>query len=287
MLDGGTPSFRHAAGVDDSGGPPSPEAVGPSSPRSQVERRESGWLDAVLVGLAVASYGLAVALAYLVLDTPQVRRLSWALIVACLGLAGLALLLARSRGAREVTARWAVPLVAFVVGWACVGAVVTWSFPASAEGWFILALLVVADLILVVLSLVAAARDWKVGVLGLLVVGLLWIPVFVGPSETTVRRLRVELAAPSLVDQALRVLADPSKAEDRGPFIAYAENGDGRVVGWLNGVGLLGRGPGLVWDPGGVLQSGGSANTRDGYPWHIRGHTCERILDDWLYCDLR
>jgi hypothetical protein len=242
--------------------------------------------DAALVGLAVASYALGVGLAYLVLDTPQVRRLSWALTAACIVFAVLAVVLARSRGARALMVRWAAPLVAFVVGWACVGAVVTWSFPASGTGWFILALLVVADLFLVVFSLIAVARDWKVGVLGLLVIGLMWIPVSFGPSETTVRRLRVELAAPSLVEEAQRVLDDPSTAKDMGPFIAYDES-EGRVVGWLIGPGLLGRGPGLVWDPEGVLRPRGSAQTLDGYPWYLSGYACEPIVDDWLYCDLR
>ena len=234
--------------VNEAGALPSADAVGPSSTGLQRTPPETGRRDAALVGLAVASYALAVALAYLVLHAPQVRRLSWALAVACIVSAVLAVVLARSRGARALMVRWAAPLVAFVVGWACVSAVVTWSFEASGTGWFILVLLVVADLFLVVFSLIAVARDWKVGVLGLLVIGLMWIPVLVGPSETTVRKLRVELAAPSLVEEAQRVLDDPSKAKDMGPFIAYDES-EGRVVGWLIGRGFLGEGPGLVMGP--------------------------------------
>ena len=272
--------------VNDAAPLPSAEGVGPSSTGLQRTRPETGRRDAALVGLAVASYALAVALAYLVLHTPQVRRLSGALAAACIVFAVLAVVLARSRGARALMVRWAAPLVAFVVGWACVSAVVTWSLPASGTGGFILVLLVVADLFLVVFSLIAVARDWKVGVLGLLVIGLMWIPVLVGPSETTVRKLRVELAAPSLVEEARRVLDDPSKAKDLGPFIAYDES-EGRVVGWLIGPGFLGEGPGLVWDPEGVLQPRGSAGTRDGYPWFISGDTCEPIVGEWLYCDLQ
>jgi hypothetical protein len=272
--------------VNDAAALPSAGVVGPGSTGSEPKRRETSRRDAALVGLAVASYTLAVGLAYLVLATPQVRRLSWALTAACVASAVLAVVLARSRGARALIVRWAAPIVAFVVGWGCVGAVVTWSFPASITGWFILALLVVADVFLVAFSLIAVARDWKVGVLGLLVIGLMWIPIFVGPSESTVRRLRVELAAPSLVEEARRVLDDPSKAKDMGPFIAYDES-QGRVVGWLIGPGLLGRGPGLVWDPEGVLRPRGSAHTLEGYRWDISGYACEPIVDDWLYCDLR
>jgi hypothetical protein len=228
-----------------------------------------------------------VGLAYLVLHFPQVRRLSWALAAAGIVFAVLAAVLARSRGARALMVRWAAPLIAFVVGWACVAAVMTWSFEASGTGWFILVLLVVIDVLLVVpLAYIAVARDWKVGVTGLLVIGLMWIPVFFGPSEPTVRRLRVELAAPSLVKDAQRVLDDPSKAKDAGPFIAYDDNG-GRVVGWLIGPGFLGEGPGLVWDPEGVLQPRGLVGTREPhYPWVVSGDTCEPIVDDWLYCAL-
>ena len=86
----------------------------------------------------------------------------------------------------------------------------------------------------------------------------MWIPLLIGPAETTVRRLRVELAAPSLVEEAQRVLADPSKAEDMGPFIASEVDRAGRVVGWLVGPGFLGEGPGLVWDPEGVLDPSGA-----------------------------
>lgn len=275
--------------VDDAAGLPSADPVGPNSSVAPARGGlETGRSDTALVGLAVASYVLGVALAYLVLVTPQVRRLSWALIGAWIVFAVLAVVLARSRRAHALLVRWAVPLIALVIGWTCVGAVVTWSFPQSeGTGWLILALLVVADLILVVFSLVAVVRDRKVGVLGLLIIGLLWLPALIGPAETTVLRLRVELAAPSLVEEAQRVLDDPSKAKDMGPFIASDDDRAGRVVGWLIGPGFLGEGPGLVWDPEGVLRASGAAGTDDGYPWVIYGYACEPIVDAWLYCDLQ
>jgi hypothetical protein len=274
--------------MSDAAGVPSAPDVAPDLTGPQGERLETGRWDAVRVGLAVALYGLAVVLGYLVLGTPQVRRLSWALVAACFGVAGLVVLLARSRGGRSLMVRWAVPLVAFMVGWACVAAVFTWSYSARLPGVFIVVfgLLALADVILVLLSLRALPRDRKVGVLGLLVIGLMWMPVFIGPPETTVRRLRMELAAPSLVKEAQSILHDPSKAKDNGPFIAYDGRG-GRVVGWLRGQGFLGRGPGVVWDPEDVLEPHGSARTNDGYPWLLTGDWCEPIVDDWLYCDLR
>jgi hypothetical protein len=277
--------------MNDAAGVPSAPDAAPNSPAPQDKPPERGRREVILVGLAVTAYGLGVALGYLVIGTPQVRRLSWALIAACLGFAGVVVLLARSRAGRALVARWAVALVAFMVGWIRIAGVVTWAYSPSIPGefFFILVLVAFADVFLVMWSLlIALQHDWKVGVLGLVIIGLMWIPVVFGPPETTVRRIRMELAAPSLVKEARGVLRDPSKAKDSGPFIAYDEDGRGRVVGWPRGGGFLGRGPGVVWDPEGVLdQDSSSAHTDDGYPRSINGYACEPIVDDWLFCGLR
>jgi hypothetical protein len=236
----------NAAGVS------SAHDVSPNSCGSQLGRTEKSWRRFVLVGLAVTTYGLAVTLGHLVLIAPEVRRLNGLLVAACLGFGGLAMAAARSRGARGLTVRWAVPLVALTAGWACVAGIVTWSYRATdMDGVAALFLRAVVDVFLVVLSLLAVARDWKAGALGLLPISLTWTAVFFGPSESTARRVRVELAARTLVKEAERVLEIRRRrriwAVCRVRGVGRPSLHGRRVVGWLIAPGILDEGLGLVW----------------------------------------
>ena len=237
--------------------------------------------------LAVAAYAVTVAAALSSLTTPRVDRAHPVLVVGLVVLARACMALVRSPGLRAVLARWSSPLTALASGWPACAVVLTWSS-------FDLGIALVLFGFVAVMHVAWLgtgfpfpwAENKPARVIGLAVVVATWLCVLVGPPETALRQVRVRLAAPTLARDAARVRDEPSLAQDMGPFVAYDGEG-GRVVGWLIGSGFLGRGPGIVWDPDGVLAGAGQARTRDGYPWALGGSSCEVVIEDWLYCYMR
>jgi hypothetical protein len=254
---------------------------------SDVEPRR---IDGLLVVAAVLFLAGSICLALLVFVDPMVSRFGWLFgVCSAAGVASTALV-ARRPGAGVVARRWEVPLVGLAMGFPLIAARLTWSLPDLVLVVLVLLYLVpllIVDVAVVIIAVATIPRNWRVGLVGVLVPIITWTAIVGVIPDGISRRARIELAAPDLIDDAEVLLASPRAADAQDPFVAHEDDGSGRVVGWPIGWGFLGRGPGLIWDPDGVLMPDGLAQTTDGYPWFIYGSSCERIVDDWLYCNMR
>lgn len=247
-----------------------------------------GGLDTLFVAGAVMAAGAAVVVGLLVFVEPAVSRLGWAFALSVLAATGCIALVVRRAAAREVAKRWALPMLGLALGLPYIGVRVTWSVP---EWWILLLpflfVVAAAHLGLLCMSTLKLRTDWRVGLVGFVVVGATWASILGPAPDSRLRRARVELAAPDLVIEAQALLDEPLGSGPRGPFVATSRPDGGRVVGWQIGFGMLGNGQGLIWDPDGVLRPSVVAVTTDGYPWGIPGDHCEIITDGWLLCSMQ
>lgn len=248
--------------------------------------RVQGAIDRLLVVVVVGALCSSQVLFLLVHVPPKVSRLQWALVAALGATAVSTVLCALRAGARRVALQWAFPGIGLVCGIWIPALSLTWSHPA----WvltllFPLIFTVLYDAHLLLYSLLTLRRRRLRAVAGLFAVAATWAPSQLAPSDVTLRRARVELAAPDLVAMGEAALAADQPSDHTGPFVAQA--GDGRVVGWQIGMGLLGKGTGLVWDPAGHLASTDFAGTTHGYPWSISSRFCEQITEAFFSCPMR
>jgi hypothetical protein len=209
------------------------------------------WDGPLVVGAVAASY-TTVLLAYLVRFHPVVKSLTIPLVVAAVGTVLITTLAYRRARTRRLARSWRMPILGLLVAAPLVAWRVTWALVPPA--WALVLLAVALSTVIVHTALLYWSAsylksDWRRALIGVLVVAISWTCIVWVPALIDVRRIRVELAAATLVTQAEALLDDPQPAGEQGAFIAVSTTGNTRVVGWRRGLGFLGNGKGWCGTP--------------------------------------